>query len=152
MKARLEAQAAGKVELYVAPVELRLMSAVVDGICLGASFLLFATVAAAVAGQQLHRMALPLLGGSAAALFVLLFALYQLLFFSLGRSTPGMYYADLVFRSVQDKEPTAAQLRRRVWGNLAAAAPLGLGYLWAVLDSEGLGWQDRISGVYLKEF
>jgi hypothetical protein len=152
MKARLEAQAAGKVELYVAPAELRLMSAVVDGICLAAGFLLFATVAAATAGHALHRVALPLLGGSAAAVFVLLFAIYQTLFFSLGRSTPGMYYADLVFRSVRDTEPTVAQLRKRVWGNLVAAAPLGLGYLWAVLDSDGLGWQDRLSGVYLKEF
>jgi len=152
MKARLEAEAAGRVELYLAPAELRLMSAVVDGICLVAAFLLFATVAAAVAGHALHRIALPLLGGAAAVLFVLLFALYQLLFFSLGRSTPVMYYADLVFRSVQDAEPTVAQLRKRVWGNLAAAAPLGLGYLWAVLDGDGLGWHDRLSGVYLKEF
>jgi len=152
MKARLEAEAAGKIEIYLAPVELRLMSVVVDGICLSASLLLFVTVAAAVAGQELHRMALPVLGGAAAVLFVVLLVLYQLLFFSLGRSTPGMYYADLVFRSVQDTEPSVAQLRRRVWANLAAAAPLGLGYLWAVLDSQGLGWQDRLSGVYLKEF
>jgi uncharacterized RDD family membrane protein YckC len=152
MKARLEAQAAGRVELYLAPAELRLMSTVVDGICLSASFLLFAAVAAAVAGQELHRMALPLLGGAAAVLFVLLFAIYQLLFFSLGGSTPGMYYAELVFRTVQDTEPSVAQLRRRVWANLVAAAPLGLGYLWALLDTQGLGWQDRLSGVYLKEF
>jgi hypothetical protein len=152
MKARLEAQAAGRAEIYPAPLELRLMSSALDGVCIGAASLLFATVAAAVAARELHRLPVVWLGGAAVLLFALLFVLYQCLFFTLGGSTPGMYYADLVFRTPRGDEPTGKALRKRVWANLLAFAPLGMGYLWAAVDSEGLGWHDRLSGTYLREF
>jgi hypothetical protein len=152
MKARLEAQAAGREEIYLAPLELRLMSAAVDGICISAASLLFATVAAVVASRELHRLPVAWLGGAVILLFALLFVIYQGLFFTLGSSTPGMYYADLVLRTPRGDEPTREALRKRVWANLLAFAPLGLGYLWAVLDRDNLGWQDRLSGTYLREF
>jgi hypothetical protein len=109
-------------------------------------------VAAGIAKDELHHVSLPVMGLSAVLLFAMIFILYQGLFFVLGKSTPGMYYADLVFRSLDDTEPTRDQLIRRIGANLISAAPLGLGYLWSVLDKDDLGWQDRISGVYLKEF
>lgn len=152
MKARLEAQAAGKIEIFLAPLELRLMAAAVDGICLVGAFLLFSIVAAAIASRELHQVSPPVLGVAAVMLFGMLCVLYQALFFTLARATPGMFYADLVFRSLQDTDPTREQLRKRIWANVLAVAPLGLGYLWAVLDKDSLGWQDRISGVYLKEY
>jgi hypothetical protein len=152
IKARLEAIATGKVEIYLAPIELRLMSAAVDAICLVGGFILFSLVAAGIAKDELHHVSPVLLAGAAALLFTMLFVLYQGLFFLLGKSTPGMYYADLVFQSLDGSEPGRDRLMRRVWANLVAAAPCGVGYLWAVLDKDGLGWQDRLSGVYLKEF
>jgi hypothetical protein len=156
MKAILEAhknpEPAARVEIYLAPLELRLMSAAVDGICLVAAFLLFAGVAAGIAGRELHEVPLRWLAGAAVLLFGMLFVLYQGLFFTLGKSTLGMYYADLVLKTPQGEDPTREALRRRVWANLLAAVPLGLGYLWAVLDSDNLGWQDRLSGTYLREY
>jgi uncharacterized RDD family membrane protein YckC len=152
MKARLEAMATGRVEIYLAPIELRLMASAVDGICLTGAFLLFSSVAAAIASHELHHVALAVLGAASVLLFAMLFVLYQGLFFTLGKSTPGMYYADLAFRSLDDTEPTIGQLRRRIWANLLSVLPCGVGYLWAVLDKDGLGWQDRLSGTYLKEY
>jgi len=145
-------EAGAKMELRVASVELRLLSASVDAICVGASFLMFVTVAVLASGHALRGTPPAAMGAAAGALLLVLFVLYQALFFSFVASTPGMYYANLVFRSMQNEEPSRGALQRRILGNLLAAAPAGLGLLWSVFDHDNLGWNDRISGTYLREF
>jgi hypothetical protein len=141
-----------KTELRVASFELRLMSAVVDAVCIGLAGLAFVTAAAMMTGLPTERISLPVLGLFIAVLLVVMFVMYQGVFFSLGKSTLGMYYAELVFRSVDDGEPSKAALRKRVCANLLAIAPLGLGLVWSLFDRDKLGWNDRLSGVYLREF
>jgi hypothetical protein len=141
-----------RAELHVASFELRLMSAVVDAACIGAAVLLFVTAAAMMTGIPTERVSLPVLGVFLAVLLVVMFVMYQGVFFSLGKSTPGMYYAEIVFRGLDNGEPSRGALRKRVGANLLAVAPLGLGLVWSLFDRDHLGWNDRLSGVYLKEF
>jgi hypothetical protein len=43
-------------------------------------------------------------------------------------------------------------MRRRLATTLLAAAPLGLGILWLAIDGERLGWHDRMSRMYPREY
>jgi uncharacterized RDD family membrane protein YckC len=124
----------------------------VDAICVGLAFVAFAAAAGWVGGHELRAVPLHTLGIIAAGLLALLSVFYQALFFSFGRSTPGMFYANLVFKTLAGREPSRRMMRRRVGANIIAALPLGLGLLWSVVDKRKLGWNDRISGVFLREY
>jgi hypothetical protein len=43
-------------------------------------------------------------------------------------------------------------MRRRIWLTLLAACPLGLGLLWMAMDYDHLGWHDRMSKMYPREY
>ena len=131
--------------------ELWAMAVAVDALIIGAGFVALAAVTAAVAGAALPHAAKTLLVEGAVALLGLS-ELYQALFFVLGTTTPGMAYANLEFRAVDGGEPSRRAMRRRLWANLLAIAPAGAGVLWSLFDPEGLGWNDRLSGVYVREF
>jgi hypothetical protein len=51
-----------------------------------------------------------------------------------------------------DENPTRAAMRRRTLAILLAAAPLGIGLLWAWLDDDRLGWHDRLSRMYQRSY
>jgi uncharacterized RDD family membrane protein YckC len=78
--------------------------------------------------------------------------LYQLLFFTLSEATPGMRYARIALCTFNDDNPTRAAMRRRIFAIVLAACPLGIGFLWAWLDEDGLGWHDRISRMYQRSY
>jgi uncharacterized RDD family membrane protein YckC len=78
--------------------------------------------------------------------------LYQSLFYILAKSTPGMMYAGISMRTFEGLPPTRAQRSRRLLALLLSTLPLGLGVLWAVFDDDHLGWHDRLSGTYLREY
>jgi hypothetical protein len=144
-----EAQISFALPLYVAPGSLRLMAMAVDGCCIATSFLL--AVGAASWASPVLPTGLPAVLVSGVSLLV--FALfYQLLFFSLGDATPGMRYARIGLCTFSDDNPTKAVMLRRIGAQLLAGMPVGLGFLWACLDEEGLGWHDRISRTYLRAY
>jgi uncharacterized RDD family membrane protein YckC len=135
--------------LQSAPLGLRLMAAAVDGCLLGAAFL------AAVSAFALCATVLPTAPVAAIAGFatmVVLFILYHMLFFTFSEATPGMRYARIGLCTFSDENPTRSQMRRRTWAILLSACPLGIGFLWACLDDEGLGWHDRISRIYQRSY
>ena len=159
--ATIKAVALNDAILFTAPLELRIMSAAVDT-CIVLSAMLAAAAAAALtvgslptleslttrtALTQLIPMAL-----AAGVTFLIFTALYQLLFFSFSESTPGMKYARIGLCTFSDETPTRAQLRRRVLHTLLAACPLGLGLLWSWVDTERLGWHDRLSRTYQRSY
>ncbi len=85
--------AAAMGSMEIAPVSRRLMAAMVDGCCIGATLVGFATVASYISGAGLQAMSKPMLAGAAVFTFAIAALLYQLLFFSLNEATPGMRYA-----------------------------------------------------------
>jgi hypothetical protein len=147
-------QAPAEPELEAPPVarfELRFMSALVDAACIGMAFVIFSTVTALTTSHALDGLSYPLIFAGGFALLLVLTVLYQAMFFTLGASTPGMYYAHLEFRTLTGRQPSRGLLRRRVTANLLAAAPIGAGLLWSLIDGRGLGWNDKLSGVFLQE-
>jgi uncharacterized RDD family membrane protein YckC len=132
-----------------APLNLRLMSALVDGCIVLGAFLGFVTVFACTAGR------LPTGHGAAFGAISTLAALaiaYQLLFFTFSNATPGMRYARIGLCTFADDNPTRSAMRRRIVAIMLAGCPLGLGLLWAWLDEDRLGWHDRISGMYQRSY
>jgi uncharacterized RDD family membrane protein YckC len=141
--------------LEVAPVSLRLMSAMVDLCIVVAAFMVFAGVAVTTAAHLTPagiQMAVPTAAISTAGSIVLLGLLYQLLFFTFSDATPGMRYARIGLCTMSDENPSRAAMRRRIFALVLASASLGLGVFWALLDDERLGWHDRISRMYQRSY
>ena len=148
--------------LFTAPLELRIMAATVDSAIVLAAMLAFITAAVLTIGtlpaweattnfKALFLAILPI-AGAAVLTFVVLTALYQFLFFSFSEATPGMRYARIGLCTFTDENPTRRQMRRRVLHTLLAACPLGLGILWSWVDTDRLGWHDRLSRMYQRSY
>ena len=139
---------------------LRFMAAIVDGCIIAAALLAFAAVFAFTVGKLSgpvnaatgSHITLQTAAITAAVTFTVFTLLYQLLFFTLSEATPGMRYARIALCSFTDNNPTRAEMRRRVLATVLAACPLGIGFLWAWLDEDGLGWHDRISRMYQRSY
>ncbi len=152
MSPQLEAQLQMDLQFYAAPLSKRLFSAMVDVMCLGAGFAGFAAVALKIAGPGLRGEPLSLLGAAVAGALVVFALLYQMLFFTLNEATPGMRAARIAFCTFQEKSPTRKAMRRRLASTALAACPLGLGLVWTALDSDRLGWHDRMSRMYPRSY
>jgi uncharacterized RDD family membrane protein YckC len=140
-------------QMDIAPVSRRVMAAMVDGCCIGAALIGFATVASYISGPGLQAMSKPMMGATVVFTFAIATLLYQLLFFWLNEATPGMRYARIGLCTFADANPTRKQMRRRVLlAQMLAVCPLGLGMLWVLLDDDRLGWHDRISRMYQRTY
>ena len=88
---------------------------------------------------------------AAAVLFAALFWVgYHFVFLYFSQSTPGMLLAKLAFCTFEDTIPCRASRMRRAAGLLLSLISMGMGFLWALLDEDRLGWHDRISRTYLR--
>jgi hypothetical protein len=142
--------------VQAAPVRRRLMSVGVDAAVLLGSFGGAVAIAMKLAGGTMRgtfeSVPLPLLAGGVAGALVLFATIYRLLFFTLNEATPGMRAMRLAFCKFDETSPTRSAVRKRLFATVLAACPLGMGLLWAVLDTDGLGWHDRMSRMYLREY
>lgn len=131
-----------------ASLSWRLLAPVVDGALIAVAFLAAAALAAITAGQLPGPRTVEL--GAALAMLALA-AAYQMLFFTLGRATPGMKYAGIELSTFDGLCPTRAQRWRRLMAQLLSLVPLGLGFAWALFDDAHLTWHDRLSKTYLRK-
>ena len=137
-----------------AAFHLRVMAAVVDGCVIVAALFAFIGVFAFTVGKlsgSSHMSAQTAAIGVLGTLTVLTL-LYQVLFFTLSEATPGMRYARIALCTFSDDNPSRSSMRRRILATVLAACPLGIGFLWAWLDEDGLGWHDRISRMYQRSY
>jgi uncharacterized RDD family membrane protein YckC len=139
---------------------LRLMAAIVDGCIITAALLAFAAAFAFTVGKLSgpvntatgSHISVQAAAITAAVTFAIFTLLYQILFFTLSEATPGMRYARIGLCTFADDNPTRTAMRRRIFATVLAACPLGIGFLWAWLDEDGLGWHDRISRMYQRSY
>jgi uncharacterized RDD family membrane protein YckC len=76
-------------------------------------------------------------------------AAYKFLFVVYIGGTPGWRLAGLRLAKF-DGSPVRRDVRRwRVLASFLSAFSIGLGYLWSILDEQGLCWHDRITHTYL---
>jgi uncharacterized RDD family membrane protein YckC len=140
-----------------ATLNLRLMAGIVDACIVLASLLVFTAIFAITDGhlsgeQIVGAMPLQVATISVVAVFGFLIALYHLLFFTFAEATPGMRYARIGLCTFSDENPTRSAMRRRLFSMALSACPLGIGFLWACLDDDRLGWHDRISRMYQRSY
>jgi uncharacterized RDD family membrane protein YckC len=136
------------------------MAAIVDGCIITAALLAFVGVFAFTVGKLSGpvnastggHITLQTAAIAAAVIFTVFTLLYQLLFFTLSEATPGMRYARIALCTFADDNPSRTAMRRRIFATVLAACPLGIGFLWAWLDEDGLGWHDRISRMYQRSY
>ena len=135
--------------LYVASMEDRLMAGIVDMALVLIAFLLFVLVFAACTAHL--PAGKPALTYAAIALLSF-FTLYQWLFFTFADGTPGMRYAQIALCTFDDENPTRRAMQMRIAALFLSAAPMGLGFLWALFDEDRLGWHDRLSRTYQRSY
>ena len=69
-----------------------------------------------------------------------------------GGMTLGMRAWRVRLVTQQGKPISWRQCAARFLGGFVSAVPLGLGYLWSLVDRERLAWHDRLSGTRLVRF
>ncbi len=138
-----------QISLQTAPLEDRVMAAIFDLALIIAAFAIFVLVFVACTTHPPTGRPALLAAGAVLAGFCLL---YQFLFFRFAEGTPGMRYAKIALCTFEDENPTREATCRRVLFLVLSAAPLGLGFLWACVDPDRLGWHDRMSRIYQRSY
>ena len=130
-----------------ASIPQRLLAGLVDSLILGTALAAFAAIFLRL---NPARVPLPMLIAGVLAVSVWLWAAYQFLFVVYTGSTPGLRVLRL--RLVRfDGSPAGRRVRRwRVLASFLSACSLGLGYLWSILDEDGLCWHDRITRTHIQ--
>ncbi len=85
----------------------------------------------------------------AAAVPILLWAIYQYLLTVYAGATAGMRVAKICLSTFKGTSPNRRHRRSRVIGLYFSTASLLMGLLWALVDVDLLCWHDRISRTYL---
>lgn len=132
-----------------ASIDRRVMAFAVDFAAVTAGFLGFLTVFVASTPHLPTGMAATAL---AAAVYIALWVMYQMLFFSLSGATAGMLYAHIALCTFDDQNPTRSALQRRLIAWWMSLLPLGIGFLWCFVDEDNLCWHDRIARIYQREY
>jgi len=135
-------------DLRMAPIHLRMMSALVDGALIAGALLGAALVAAAGIG---HPLPAGIAKISAILGFLLAGLLYQTIFLILDNATPGMRCTGLFLFTFDGQSPTRSRRRTRFGALLLSVLPVGLGVAWMLFDDGHLCWHDRLSKTYLRK-
>jgi uncharacterized RDD family membrane protein YckC len=85
------------------------------------------------------------------AAFALNLTCYLLCFLLYAGRTAGMSWLGLSVLNLDGEPPAAAQRRSRAFGTLLSLAALGVGFIWAAADEQGLTWHDRMSRTFVSQ-
>jgi uncharacterized RDD family membrane protein YckC len=132
-----------------ASIDRRVMAFAVDFAAVTAGFMGFLVVFVASTPHLPTGLTALALAG---AVYVALWVLYQMLFFSLSGATAGMLYAHIALCTFDDQNPTRSALQRRLAAWWVSILPLGIGFLWCFVDEDNLCWHDRITRTYQREY
>jgi len=129
----------------------RALAVLLDGIVLVTALAAFAAIFLRVnpnpSALDLPR---PILAAALASVAILLWMAYQFSFVVYTGSTPGLRIARLRLAAFDGSAPTRSLRRWRVLASFLSAFSAGLGYLWCILDQDGLCWHDRITRTNLQ--
>jgi uncharacterized RDD family membrane protein YckC len=85
-----------------------------------------------------------------AAVGALLWLVYQYLFLVYSAGTPGMQMAQLELCNFQGQQVSVSLRRWRALASLLSCCSFGLGFAWALIDEDMLGWHDRITQTHVR--
>ena len=134
--------------LWLAPPSQRIFSGLIDALIVATATGLFGLIFLHLTGAEITgRMA----AGLALALPGFFWALYQYLFLVYGGTTPGLQMTGLRLTTFAGDPVPRRERRWRALAMILSYASLGLGFLWAIVDEDGLGWHDRITRTCVRE-
>ena len=132
--------------LKIAPLGKRLLAGVFDLFVLLSSASMFAAIfwqtGGKLSSQPLDLVAVGLAG---AILLMAYFGIFTV--FAYG--TPGLIWAGLEVRTIEGNPPKRIDCFWRAFGYLVSISALMLGFIWALVDGDGLTWHDRMSRTLL---
>ena len=76
--------------------------------------------------------------------------LFQYMFLTYRRSTPGMQMAQLELCTFAGEPATRFARQCRALASALSGFSAGLGYAWAFIDEDQLGWHDRMTQTYVR--
>jgi uncharacterized RDD family membrane protein YckC len=124
----------------------RALAVLVDGIVLATALAAFAAIFLRLnPNVDPNDLPLPILAAALATVATLLWMAYNFSFLVYTGSTPGLRAARLRLAAFDGSPLTRASRRWRVLASFLSAFSAGLGYLWCILDQDGLCWHDRIT-------
>ncbi|HEV2175916.1 MAG TPA: RDD family protein [Terriglobia bacterium] len=129
-----------------APLGRRFSAGLLDALMLTAAASLFVLVFW-VTGGRFHAQPAELAVAAFVGAFFVLF--YFGLFGALALATPGERWCGLMVRNLDGGFPAPQESLWRALGYLVSISALMVGFIWALVDSDGLTWHDRMSGTYL---
>ena len=92
---------------------------------------------------------LPLNLAVAVVIGVIFLLAYFGVFTVFASGTPGLIWAGLEVRTFEGNPPKRIDCFWRSFGYLVSVSALLLGFIWALVDGEGLTWHDRMSRTFL---
>lgn len=132
--------------LPVAPLPLRLLSAVADAGIVAMAVGFFAVILWRMCPELPHTRAALV---AALAIPVVFWTLYHYLFFAYAGATPGMRAAGIQMKTFTGEFPQRKERRLRALSLLLSCFSLGMGFAWSFVDQDQLCWHDRITRTYL---
>jgi uncharacterized RDD family membrane protein YckC len=134
------------IPLQSAPLGMRFLAALIDGLIVAAASALFGFIFWKIAAFRPPQIQIVSLVSGIPWAF---WAAYQYLLIVYTGGTPGLRVAGLELTRF-DGTSTSRSLRRwRVLASWLSAVSLGMGYVWVFLDEDALCWHDRITHSYL---
>lgn len=133
--------------LQVAPLRPRFLAAVIDFALVLTATALFSVIVLSITKFLPQGRAAALTVGLLSAAFWLA---YHYAFLVYSGLTPGMQVAQLEISSFEGCYPLRRTRGARAWAMGISCMSLGMGFAWAVVDEDSLGWHDRITRTYLR--
>jgi uncharacterized RDD family membrane protein YckC len=130
-----------------APLGQRFFSGLVDAgivfIATGVFALTFLELAEEIPQSRMTLVCLMATGG-------IFWLVFQYIFLTYRRGTPGMNMAQLELCTFAGTATSMFDRQTRAVASALSGFSIGLGYAWALVDEDRLGWHDRISQTHLR--
>jgi uncharacterized RDD family membrane protein YckC len=130
-----------------APMHQRLVAGLVDvaivAVATGVFALTFVESAEGVPHSNMTMVCMLAAGGIFWLVFQYIFLVYR-------RATPGMDFAGLELCTFDGKATTMFERQSRAAASALSGFSMGLGYFWALVDEDRVGWHDRISRTHVR--
>jgi uncharacterized RDD family membrane protein YckC len=133
--------------LQVAPLRPRFVSAVIDSALVLTATALFCVIVLSITKYMPQGKPALLIAIVLSATFWLAYHYAFLVFSGL---TPGMQVAQLELCSFEGCYPLRKTRGARAFAMGVSCMSLGMGFAWAAVDEDRLGWHDRITRTYLR--
>jgi uncharacterized RDD family membrane protein YckC len=132
---------------HPAPLNQRFISGLVDAGIVFVATAVFVLTFVELAEEMPQSRMTPVCMLAAGGIFWLLF---QYIFLAFRRATPGMTMAQLELCTFAGTSTSIFERQRRALASTLSVCAMGLGFAWALVDEDRLGWHDRISRTHLR--